>query len=268
MGDAAQKNRMILNLERPIKQGKVSNWENMEKILEHTLYKLTVTSNDQSPEIPIVLSETPLNPKETRKRMAEILFDSFNSSTICIANPAVLSSYASRVRTGVVVDSGYDITRIVPIYEGYALPHAVTHIELAGSSLTEYIASSSEQLLHSLNLRGSEKTRVARSIKEKCCDLSYDFENTMNTNTSSLPYLLPDGQEINISNERFRCPEVLFQPSLLHRRDKGIHEATYNSIMKCDEDLLNDLYTNIVLSGGNTMFLGLADRMQKEIIKF
>lgn len=45
----------------------------------------------------------------------------------------------------------------------------------------------------------------------------------------------------------------------------GIHETTYNSIMKCDVDIRKDLYANTVLSGGTSMFPGIADRMQKEI---
>ena len=35
--------------------------------------------------------------------------------------------------------------------------------------------------------------------------------------------------------------------------------------MKCDIDIRKELYTNIVLSGGTTMYSGIADRMQKEI---
>ena len=45
----------------------------------------------------------------------------------------------------------------------------------------------------------------------------------------------------------------------------GIHETAYNSIMKCDIDIRKDLYANNVLSGGTTMYPGIADRMQKEI---
>merc|ERR1711975_84950 len=77
---------------------------------------------------------------------------------------------------------------------------------------------------------------------------------------------LPDGQVITIGNERFRCPEALFQPSFLGMETPGVHETTYNSIMKCDVDIRKDLYANIVLSGGTTMYAGIADRMSKEII--
>merc|ERR1712105_328163 len=71
-------------------------------------------------------------------------------------------------------------------------------------------------------------------------------------------YELPDGQVITIGNDRFRCPEALFQPSFLGMEACGIHETTYNSIMKY-------LYANTVMSGGTTMYPGIADRMQKEI---
>jgi actin-related protein len=63
----------------------------------------------------------------------------------------------------------------------------------------------------------------------------------------------------------FRAPEALFQPSLIGLESTGIHETTYNSIMKCDVDIRKDLYANIVMSGGTTMYPGIADRMQKEI---
>ena len=58
----------------------------------------------------------------------------------------------------------------------------------------------------------------------------------------------------------------MFQPSFLDMESAGIHETSYQSIMKCDVDIRKDLYANIVLSGGTTMFPGIADRMQKEMI--
>ena len=78
-------------------------------------------------------------------------------------------------------------------------------------------------------------------------------------------YELPDGKVISIGNERFRCPEALFRPSFLGMEAAGIHEITHNSIMKCDVDIRKDLYENVVLSGGTTMFPNIADRMQKEL---
>jgi len=83
--------------------------------------------------------------------------------------------------------------------------------------------------------------------------------------SSALEEWLPDGQVITIGNERFRCPEALFQPSFLGKKTMGIHNITYNSIMECDNDIHKDLYANIVLSGGTTMLPGFAVRMLKEM---
>ena len=78
-------------------------------------------------------------------------------------------------------------------------------------------------------------------------------------------YELPDGQVITVGAERFRCPEVLFQPSMIGKESDGIHIMTYNSIMGCDIDIRRDLYQNTVLSGGSTMFPNINVRLQNEM---
>ncbi|XP_049388726.1 actin-104-like [Solanum stenotomum] len=264
-GDQALSKRGVLTLKHPIERGVVRNWDDMEELWHYTFYhELRVAPEEHS----ILLTEAPFNPKANREKMTQVMFETFNVPAMYVENQAVLSLLANGRTTGIVVDSGDTVSHTIPVYEGHAISDAISLLNLGGHHLTEYLVKQTESYYHLAIIAGA--SLIVSDMKETIAYVALDFEQEIDkakkcSKSVEKGYEVPSGHIINIGAERFRCPEALFQPSLVGMEATGIHEKAYNSIMRCNADIRKDLFANIVLSGGSTLFPGLAERMTKEI---
>jgi len=265
IGDEAVEKRGVLTLKYPVANGVVTDWDDMEKIWHHTIYNELRTTPDNKN---ILLTEAPKNPKDNREKMVSIMFENFNASGTYVSIQAVLSLYASGRTTGLVYDSGDGVTHMVPIAGGFALVHCVTRRDIAGRALTEY-------LVKILTERGerfssSAEQDMVKKIKEEHCYVALDYKAELekyeaDAVANQSEFTKPDGQVMNIGTEKFRACELLFQPHLEGHEVSGVADATADTIAACDIDLRTELRENIVLSGGSTMFEGLAERLKKDV---
>jgi actin-related protein len=265
VGEKAVERRRMLKLNNPIERGVITSWEDMEKVWAHAFAEVGVPVEDY----PVLITDALLDVKFNREDMVQIMFDRFNAQALYIAFHADLTLYASGKTSGVVLSSGEGVTNIVPVFEGFHVTKAIQNIGVSGRDLTKFLTSC-------LCDRGYRFTRAEREIakmfKESSCYVALDFEKEIKDQKEEkkggeVEYDLPDGTKLAVSDERFRVPEVLFNPSLMGVEAQGIHEAINSAVQKCEIDIRKEMLNNIVLSGGSTLFPGLEKRLTKELEK-
>lgn len=194
IGDEAAENRNYLQVTQPMEHGIVKNWEDMKHLWDYTFdEKLKINPQGKK----VLLTEPPMNPKVNRQRMCQVMFEEYGFQGVYVAIQAVLTLYAqgtyyilwsflfilvlllTGLTTGVVVDSGDGVTHIVPVYDGFAMPHLTRRLDIAGRDVTRY-------LIKLLLMRGYAFNRTAdfetvREIKEKLCYMRWETTSCWNT---------------------------------------------------------------------------------------
>merc|ERR1719454_1051572 len=266
IGDEAAQKRGILNLAYPIAAGIVESWEDMEKVWHHTFYnELRVSPNEIKG---VLLTEAPRQPKANREKMVQVMFETFEVNNIYVAIQAVMSLYSAGRTTGLVVDAGDGVSHTVPVFEGFSLPHAVEKMEIAGRVLTEYLQKLLLEAGHSFT--SAAEIQIVRDIKEQLAYVAQDFaaehEAAKTSSEHDKQYTLPDKAVITVpATVRMGCPELLFDPTRNGMTCKSMPDLAWSSVQAADVDVRKELCKNIIMSGGSTMYEGIADRLKTEI---
>ena len=213
-GDETYKARAMLELKYPIEEGIVKNWEDMEKLWNYAFTKKLGIKDFGSSRM--MLTEAALNPLESRKILAEVMFEKFGFEGIQVGVQAIFALSAEGYQSGLVLDSGDGVTHCIPVYQGFLLRPFVRRINMAGRHVTNYLIKL--LLLRGYAFNSTADFELVRELKEAACyvscDLKKDRKIADETTALDKEYALPDGSLIRIGRERFEAPELMFKPEL------------------------------------------------------
>lgn len=287
--------RDFMEIENTLTDGIVSNWDHLERLLDHTFKeRLRVSPTDH----PILVSEPMHNPKGHRERIVKLLFEKFHCPAVFVAKNPVLAAFSAGKATALVVDSGSSGSSVVPVVDGYALAKSAVRNSFGGDEISRRVLDFLENTKHvnvksnymfsrkkfsegqfqvtelafpntTQSYRDWSVMNVVNDVKRSIFRVSETaFDVKKNVNIPSAMLELPDGTEVQVGAERFGIPEVLFKEDMLdqNRQPVALQLMAYDAIMKCDSDIRKDLYATTILTGGNTLFPGLPKRFESEIV--
>eukprot|EP01059_Diplonema_ambulator_P037538 TRINITY_DN9979_c0_g1_i2.p1 TRINITY_DN9979_c0_g1~~TRINITY_DN9979_c0_g1_i2.p1 ORF type:complete len:415 (+),score=53.98 TRINITY_DN9979_c0_g1_i2:59-1246(+) len=268
--------RGSLNVVRPIRNGLVESWDDMEKLWATTVFDDLAIPPDTHNFLVTESAIQPLTAKKARETTTELFFETLAAEGFYLATNAVLSLYSAGLTTGIVLDSGHDLSLAVPVHEGYTLTRQISTSNIAGKAVTDYLIKLLGEKGYGLTTE--EEVDVATEVKETMCyvrDAGFGGGDGM--------FVLPDGTDLILKEERHRCVESLFNTGIITGRPvqftlttetdeqiqssvtTGISTLLYDSITQCELSLRPALVNNIVAAGGTTLIPGTTDRVLRDI---
>ncbi|CAI8033165.1 Alpha-centractin [Geodia barretti] len=271
MGPKAEEHRGLLNIKYPVEHGIVTDWNDMEQIWTYIYSKemLAAAAEDH----PVLLTEAPLNPRSNRVKAAEVFFETFNVPALYISMQAVLSLSVAKI-LAILCNRSHNWSGAGLWGRSDAcsanLPGVCPpplHNEVGHCGPRRHPLPEAPPEKRRPSLKTTSEFEIVRTMKEKVCRVTLNPQKDEQIDQDPIPYQLPDGSVVQIGRASFRAPELLFYPYLIGEESEGIHEVLAYSIRRSDLDLRKTFYSNIVLSGGSTLFKGFGDRLLSEIKK-
>ncbi|MFX1238103.1 MAG: hypothetical protein ACFFAS_17825 [Promethearchaeota archaeon] len=250
----------LFKIHSPIDNGAIIDWGYFSKIVDYIFYSLRVDPS----LVNLLYAVHPSFPKKDLHKLFELFLEHYQCMAFYPVLDSQLTLYSGGFQTGLMIEMGDSGTRIVPIYEGFKIEHAIQTLEIGGRVLSKYM----EKILGSIGFAvdSSIRRELVRVIKEKASFVSLDYKEDVNRYKQySKQFSLPDGSVISLDKERFMVAEALFNPSLVNLEEKPLHLAILNAIDECDLDIRPHLLSNIFLSGGSSMFQNLKSRIYQEL---
>lgn len=263
-GDEALYHRYVLTFNEIIHRGIITNWKDYDGLINYGFINgLRVPIEENS----IIFTETTFNPRDCREKLIELMIEVKNSRLFYIKNDAVLSLLASGRKTGIVIETGDGCTCIVPIYEGLPIRDAIKKIDIGGSDIVknfiESVSSGNKEIL-----KKSWEYVECCKIKEKLFYVADDYEAELEKvkSTNEKVHMIHKYNKVEfLDRERFMNSEILFDPKMLDLDFEGIPKEIVKSILKCDVKIQRNLFSNIIISGGNSLLNGFVERIKKEL---
>ncbi|KAK2120078.1 Actin-like protein 7B [Saguinus oedipus] len=193
------------------------------------------------------------------------MFEAFGIPAMHLTSQSLLSIYSYGKTSGLVVESGHGVSHVVPISEGDVLLGLTSRADYAGGDLTNYLMQLLNEEDHAFT---DDHLHIIEHIKKKCCyaALLPEEELALLPEELRVDYELPDGKLITIRQERFRCSEMLFKPSLAGSTQPGLPELRAACLGRCrDTGFKEAMVANVLLCGGCTMLDGFPERFQREL---
>ena len=253
-----------LKIRYPIKRGIFCKDDDIQLIFEYIFNKMNLNT-ERIKEHPLLITEPINNKFSNSEKISEILFEKMNIPSLIFAKQPLLSLISTGYSTGVILESGSDITQSCVSYEGYLIENSFIRYDYGGKDITNILKVLINKRNPNIVIKYFDDIKILNEIKEKQCYIKIIKDDNDDYISIDSEYILPDGYRLNLKDEKILAPEILFNNKLIYAEYQTFHEMIFNSINNADINIKNKLYKTVILSGGNTQFKGIEEKLKLQL---